>query len=166
MISIYSLRAVYTFLYTIMNGNVIASFVKNKKCFEILWSKKFFFAYVRNLQPFPLPPCTQSYAFGLTSTFPLCTYVICGWPLIYPLKKAGKPKFFSYFQSVKKTAGQYVLTVNLNKANEAFSGTKCHSGHKICSGKLERLLSILILLENNFLLPSFGHSFIDEFSRL
>ena len=47
----------------------MASFVKNKKIFDILWfKKKNFFAYVRNLAPppHPHPPCTQSYAFGLT----------------------------------------------------------------------------------------------------
>ena len=46
---------VYTFLYTITNGNVMASFVQKKKSFEILWSKKNFFAYLRNLEP-PAPP--------------------------------------------------------------------------------------------------------------
>ena len=55
MVSIYSLRPVYTFLYTI-NGNAIAFFVQKKKSFEILWSKIiFFFAYVRNLEPPPYP---------------------------------------------------------------------------------------------------------------
>ena len=43
MVSIYSLRLVYTFLYTIINGNAIPSFVQKKKSFEILW----FFVYVR-----------------------------------------------------------------------------------------------------------------------
>ena len=43
----------YTFLHTIINGNVIAPFVQKKKSFEILWSKKIFFAYVRNLEPRP-----------------------------------------------------------------------------------------------------------------
>ena len=55
MVSIYSFRPVYTFLDTIINGNVIASFVQKKKSFEIVWSKKFFFfAHVRNHEP-PLP---------------------------------------------------------------------------------------------------------------
>ena len=45
MVSICSLRPFYTFLYTIINGNVIASFVqkklsKKKTGFETLWSKK------------------------------------------------------------------------------------------------------------------------------
>ena len=45
MVSICSLRPFYTFLYTIINGNVIASFVqkklsKKKRGFETLWSKK------------------------------------------------------------------------------------------------------------------------------
>ena len=39
MVSNNSLRPVYTFLYTIINGNEIASFKQNKKDFEILWSK-------------------------------------------------------------------------------------------------------------------------------
>ena len=45
----------------------MASFVQNKKRFEILWFKKKFFlrTYV-TLHPPPHPPCTQSYAFGLT----------------------------------------------------------------------------------------------------
>ena len=56
MVSIYSFRPVYTFPYTIINGNVIASFVQKKKSFEIVWSKKFFFfAHVRNHEPPPLP---------------------------------------------------------------------------------------------------------------
>ena len=33
----------------------MASFVQKKKSFEILWSKKIFFAYLRNLEP-PTPP--------------------------------------------------------------------------------------------------------------
>ena len=53
MVSIYSLSLVYTFLYIKINDNVIASFVQKKKSFEILWSKKIFFAYVRNLEPPP-----------------------------------------------------------------------------------------------------------------
>ena len=52
MVSIYCLRPVYTFLNTIINSNVIASFVQKKKSFEILWSKNLFvFGYVRNLKP-------------------------------------------------------------------------------------------------------------------
>ena len=50
MVSIYGLRPVYTFLYAIINGNVIVSFVQKKKS----WSKKFF-AHVRNLET-PAPP--------------------------------------------------------------------------------------------------------------
>ena len=42
MVSIYRLRPVHTFLYTIISGNVIVSFVQKKKSFEILWSKKIF----------------------------------------------------------------------------------------------------------------------------
>ena len=55
MVSIYSLRPFYTFLYTIENGNVIASFVQKKKRFEILWSKKIFLrTYATLKQPSPL----------------------------------------------------------------------------------------------------------------
>ena len=53
MVSIYCLRPVYTFLYTIINCNVAASFVQQIS-FEILWYKKIFFGYVRNLE-LPLP---------------------------------------------------------------------------------------------------------------
>ena len=84
MVSICSLRPFYTFLYTIINGNVIASFVqkklsKKKTGFETLWSKKNWGGgeFVRSLET-PLPPCTQSYAFCLTSPFPLCAYVLYG----------------------------------------------------------------------------------------
>ena len=68
MVSIYRLRPVYTFPYTIINGNVIASFVQKKEKFwDILVQKFFFFAY---LLWDPPPPCTQSYAFGLTPLLP------------------------------------------------------------------------------------------------
>ena len=70
MVSIYSLSPVYTFLYIIMNGNVIASFVQKKKSFEILWFKKKIFACARVQLWNPLPPCTQSDAFGLTTPLP------------------------------------------------------------------------------------------------
>ena len=56
MVFIYSLRPVYTFLYTIKNANVIASFVQKTKSFEILWSKKIFLTYVLNPEPSPPPP--------------------------------------------------------------------------------------------------------------
>ena len=51
MVSIYSLRPAYTFLYTITNVNVIASFVQKKKGLKILWSEIFFSAYVDSLNP-------------------------------------------------------------------------------------------------------------------
>ena len=55
MVSIYNLRPVYTFLYTIINGNVIASFVQKKKSFEILRSKNIFLrAYTILKPPSPL----------------------------------------------------------------------------------------------------------------
>ena len=69
MVSIYSFRPVYTFLYTIINGNVIASFVQKKKSFEIVWSKKFFFLRTYATMN-PPPSCTQSYAFGLALPLP------------------------------------------------------------------------------------------------
>ena len=50
MASIYSLRLVYTFLYTLINGNVIASFVQKRKVLRFCGHKKFCFAYVRNLE--------------------------------------------------------------------------------------------------------------------
>ena len=79
MVSIYSLRLVYTCLYTITNDNVITSFAQKNKSFEILQSKKIFFVCTyRTLKP-PLYPCTQSYAFGLTPPSPVCAYVLCGW---------------------------------------------------------------------------------------
>ena len=69
MVSIYCLRPVYTFLCTIINGNVIASFVQKKKSFEIVWSKKFFFLRTYATMN-PPPSCTQSYAFGLALPLP------------------------------------------------------------------------------------------------
>ena len=56
MVSIYSLRQVYTFLYTIINGNVVASFTHKKEKFEILWSNKnFFLQTYATLNPHPPP---------------------------------------------------------------------------------------------------------------
>ena len=56
MISIYSLRLLSTFIYTIINDNVLASSVqKKRKYFEILWSKKFFLRTYATLKP-PPPP--------------------------------------------------------------------------------------------------------------
>ena len=43
MVSIQGLRLADTFLYTIINGSVRASFVPKKKRFKIFWSKKKFF---------------------------------------------------------------------------------------------------------------------------
>ena len=43
MVSVYSLRPIYTFLYTIINGNVIASFVQKKEKFwDFVVQKNFF----------------------------------------------------------------------------------------------------------------------------
>ena len=47
---------VYTFLCTIINGNVIAYFVQNKKVLRFCGPKKIFFAYGRNLETQPPPP--------------------------------------------------------------------------------------------------------------
>ena len=54
MVSFYSLRPVYIFLYIIINCNVIVSFVQKRKRFEILWSKNKFFC-VRTQPSNPLP---------------------------------------------------------------------------------------------------------------
>ena len=67
MVSNDSLRPVYTFLYTIINGDVIASVVQKKKSFEISWPQK-------NLFCVRTQPCTQTCAFGLT---PLCPPPLC-----------------------------------------------------------------------------------------
>ena len=99
MVSIYRLRPVYTFLYTIINGNVIVSFVQKKKSIEILWSKKILGGYVRNLETTPLT-CTQSYACGLTPPLPLCAYVPCGWPLSPLSKTLIKTHTCTYFSRV------------------------------------------------------------------
>ena len=78
MVSICSLRPVDTFLYTIINGNVIASFVQKKIFFlRFCGTKEIPFAYVRDLET-PPPSCMQSYAFGLTPPLPLCPYVLRG----------------------------------------------------------------------------------------
>ena len=91
--SIYTSRPVYSFLYTIINGNVIASFVPKKKRFETLRCKKKFFC-VRTqpwtlAAPPPHPPCTQLYAFGLIPPLLLCEYVLCGWPPNKPTDRGG-----------------------------------------------------------------------------
>ena len=67
MVSIYRLRPVYTFPYTMINGNVIASFVQKKEKFWDIVVQKIF-SCVLTLRP--PPPCTQSYAFGLTPPLP------------------------------------------------------------------------------------------------
>ena len=36
--------------------------------------------FTKSISKTPLPPCTQSYALGLTTPLPLCVYVLCGWP--------------------------------------------------------------------------------------
>ena len=56
MVSIYSLRLVYTFLYTKINGNVAASFVQKKKGFKILWPKKFYLYLIVHIWLDPSPP--------------------------------------------------------------------------------------------------------------
>ena len=56
MVPIYGLRLVYTFLYTIINDHVIASFVQKKEVLRFCGPKKIFFAYVLNLETH----CTQS----------------------------------------------------------------------------------------------------------
>ena len=69
MVSIYSLKPVYTFLYTIINGNVLASFVqKKRKVLRFGGPKKIIFTYVRNLE-------TSSLVRNRTHL---------GWPLTFP----------------------------------------------------------------------------------
>ena len=71
MVSIYSLKQVYTFLYTIINDNVLASFVQKKK--ERFWDlavqKTIIFTYVRNLE---------------TSSSLVRNRTHLGWPLTFP----------------------------------------------------------------------------------
>ena len=99
--SIYTSRPVYSFLYTIINGNVIASFVPKKKRFETLRCKKKFFVYVRNLEPSPPPPtplvrnCTHL-AWSLHSFFVSTSYV--DDPLISPRMGGGGLFFFKGFK--------------------------------------------------------------------
>ena len=103
--SIYTSRPVYSFLYTIINGNVIASFVPKKKRFETLRCKKNFFVYVRNLEPSPPPPtppptplvrnCTHL-AWSLHSFF-VSTYYVDD-PLISPRMGGGGLIIFQGFK--------------------------------------------------------------------
>ena len=72
MVSIYSLRSIYTFLHTIMSGNIIASFVQKRKVLRFCGWKKFFFAYVQNLET-PPPPLYAIVCIWLDpSPSPLC----------------------------------------------------------------------------------------------
>ena len=72
MVSIYSLRPVCTFLYTIINGNAIASFVQKNKNFEILRSKKIFFLRTyATLKP-PSPIARNCTHLAWPSPPPLC----------------------------------------------------------------------------------------------
>ena len=87
--SIYTSRPVYSFLYTIINGNVIASFVPKKKRFETLrCKKKFFLCTYATLNPRrpPLPtPLVRNcahLAWSLHSFF-VSTYYVDD-PLISP----------------------------------------------------------------------------------
>ena len=75
MASIYSLRPVYTFLYTIINDNVIASFVQKRKVLRFYDQKKFF---CTRTQPWNAPP--PLYAIGRIwfdpSPPPLCVFTM------------------------------------------------------------------------------------------
>ena len=78
-VSIYRLRPVYTFLYTVVNGNVRASFVQKKKKIEILWSKKTVCMYLRNRQnTSPPPPLHAIVRIWLDYPLPLCAHVLYG----------------------------------------------------------------------------------------
>ena len=70
MVSIYSLKPVYTFLYTIINDNVLASFAQKKERFwDLAVQKKIFFTYVRNLE---------------TSSSLVRNRTHLAWPLTFP----------------------------------------------------------------------------------
>ena len=56
MISIHGLRSVYTFLDTMINGNVIASFVQKKaKVLRFCGPKRFILRMYATLKPLPTP---------------------------------------------------------------------------------------------------------------
>ena len=70
MVSIYSLKPVYTFLYTIINDSVLASFAQKKERFwDLAVQKKIFFTYVRNLE---------------TSSSLVRNRTHLAWPLTFP----------------------------------------------------------------------------------
>ena len=101
MVSIYSLRPVYTFVYTTINGNVIASFVQKEKSFEILWSKKLFLRTYATLNP-SLPTCRQSHAFGLTPPLLLCVYGVGSiWMTPRRSSSADQSHSFPYISAYK-----------------------------------------------------------------
>ena len=79
MVSVYSLRSVYTFLYTIMN--LIGSFVQKKKVLRFCGPKIFFFAYIRNFETSPLKRNRTHLPRPLPSPFVLTYYV--DDPLLY-----------------------------------------------------------------------------------
>ena len=56
MVSVYNLRPVYTFLYIIINGNVIASFVQKKIVLRFCGPKIVFLRTYATLSPAPPPP--------------------------------------------------------------------------------------------------------------
>ena len=73
---------VYTFLYTVINGNVIASFVEKRKVLRCCDERKQFCVCTQPWTPPPPHPYTQLQAFGWNHPLPLCAYVLCGWPRI------------------------------------------------------------------------------------
>ena len=78
MVSIYSLRPVYIFLYTIINDNIMTSFLQKKRSFEILLSKKIFFCMYATWDP--PPPLYAIVGIWVDPSPPhtLCAYVLCG----------------------------------------------------------------------------------------
>ena len=87
MVSVYSWRPVYTFLYTIINGNIIASFVHKKFFFEILWSKKKFFCVRTQLWNPPLPLVRNRTHLAWPSPPPLCVRTMWMTPYLSQTKK-------------------------------------------------------------------------------
>ena len=71
MVSIYSLRPVYIFSIYNNKQQCNSFFCTKRNVFRFCDPKKFFFVYVRNLEPLILL-CIQSYTFGLTPSPPLC----------------------------------------------------------------------------------------------
>ena len=76
MVSIYSLRPVYTFLYTIINDNVIAFFIQKRKVLRFCGPKTFFLRKYATLNSPSLLERNRSHlAWHLPSPFVRTYYV-------------------------------------------------------------------------------------------